>query len=96
MGFPSAVSMLCWQALWTPLPKIPALVELAFFFSSLKLSKMFIALLFPEGTEKLESSTERPNKQNISRLVFLWLSFLSLVFRCIGFYSEVTKMNNLP
>lgn len=32
MSFPSAMSMLYWQALWTPLPKIPVLVELAFFF----------------------------------------------------------------
>lgn len=76
--------------------KDPSAGRACFFFSLLKLSEMFIALLFPEETEKLESSTERPNKQNISRLVFLWSSFLSLVFRCIGFYSEVTKMNNLP
>lgn len=76
--------------------KDPSTGRASFFFSLLKLSEMFIALLFPEETEKLESSAVRPNKQNISRLVFLWSSFLSLVFRCIGFYSEVTKMNNLP
>lgn len=52
--------------------KDPSAGRACFFFSLLKLSEMFIALLFPEETEKLESSTERPNKQNISRLVFLW------------------------
>lgn len=30
MSFPSAMSTLCWQAHWTPLPKIPVLVEPAY------------------------------------------------------------------
>lgn len=32
MSFPSATSMLFWQALWTLLPKTPLLVGTAFFF----------------------------------------------------------------
>lgn len=36
MSFPSAMSTLCWQALWTPLPKTQVLVGPAFFYKSLQ------------------------------------------------------------
>lgn len=41
MSSPPATSMLCWQALWTPQPKIPVLVQLAVFLK-ISLSKLFV------------------------------------------------------
>lgn len=86
MSFPSAMSMLCWQALWTPLPKSPVLVELSFF--KINLPKMFIALLFLDETKyKLVLKCQR--KHNSSHLQ-LHLQLHK------GFAREIANMNHLP
>ena len=104
MGFPSAVSMLCWRALWTPLPKIPALVELAFFLIIETLQDVYSFIV--SRRNRVVTSQCRKAKENKTLPGYITLHtqdvclcsyghcfviFLYLKWRCTGFYSEVQR-----